>query len=76
MINDVDPATADATAKEAAVLGSKSSAVIADVAKSADIARMVMTVVQDVLRRHPRQQRHEDRAGKLEALPEAAWTPP
>ena len=41
VINDVDPATADATAKDAAALGSKSLAVVADVAKSADIARMV-----------------------------------
>ena len=40
VINDVDPATAEATAKEAAALGSKSLAVVADVAKSADIARV------------------------------------
>ena len=36
VINDVDPATAEATAKDAGGL-----AVVADVAKSADIARMV-----------------------------------
>ena len=44
VINDVDPATAEATAKDAAALGSKSLAVVADVAKSADIARLVETV--------------------------------
>ena len=47
VINDVDPATAAATAKDAAALGSKSLAIVADVAKSADIARIVETVVKE-----------------------------
>ena len=47
VINDVDPATADATAKEAAALGSKSLAIVADVAKSADINRMIDTVIAE-----------------------------
>jgi NAD(P)-dependent dehydrogenase (short-subunit alcohol dehydrogenase family) len=74
VINDVDPATAGATAKDAAALGSKSLAVVADVAKSADIARMIDTViaergridivVNNAMKIVP---------GKLEALPEAAW---
>ena len=69
VINDVDPATAEATAKEAGGL-----AVVADVAKSADIARMVMTVVQefgrvDILVNNAM----KIVPGKLEALPEAAW---
>ena len=34
---EIDPATAEATAKEAAALGSKSLDIVADVAKSADI---------------------------------------
>ena len=74
VINDVDPATADATAKDAAALGSQSLAIVADVAKSADIARLIGTiiaergridiVVNNAMKIVP---------GKLEALPEAAW---
>ncbi len=65
VINDVDPATAEATAKDAASLGSNSLAVVADVAKAADIARMVDTVIKAARpHRHPGQQRHEDRAGQ------------
>ena len=45
VINDVDPATAEATAKEAAALGSKSLPVAADVAKSAEINRLVDTII-------------------------------
>jgi 3-oxoacyl-[acyl-carrier protein] reductase len=68
-INDVDPATAEATAKEAGGL-----AVIADVAKAADIARLVETVIAA----HGRVDILVNNAmkivpGKLEALPEAAW---
>src|ERR1700742_1944475 len=47
VVNDVDPATADATAKEAAALGSNSLAVAADIAKSTDIARLVETTVKE-----------------------------
>jgi 3-oxoacyl-[acyl-carrier protein] reductase len=74
VVNDVDPATASATAKEAAALGNKSIAVVADVAKSADIERLILTtmatygrvdiVVNNAMKIVP---------GKLEALPEAAW---
>ncbi len=69
VINDVDPATAEATAKDVSGL-----AVVADVAKSADIARLVMTVVQefgrvDILVNNAM----KIVPGKLEALPEAAW---
>ncbi len=69
VINDVDAATAEATAKAAGGL-----AVVADIAKSADIARMVMTVVQefgrvDILVNNAM----KIVPGKLEALPEAAW---
>jgi NAD(P)-dependent dehydrogenase (short-subunit alcohol dehydrogenase family) len=74
VINDVDPATADATAKDAAALGSKSLAVVADVAKSADISRLVETVVKergriDIVVNNAM----KIVPGKLEALPEAAW---
>ncbi len=69
VINDVDPATAEATAKDVSGL-----AVVADVAQSADIARLVMTVVQefgrvDILVNNAM----KIVPGKLEALPEAAW---
>ena len=74
VVNDVDPATADATAKEAASLGSKSLAVVADVAKSAEINRMIDTVIStygrvDILVNNAM----KIVPGKLEALPEAAW---
>jgi NAD(P)-dependent dehydrogenase (short-subunit alcohol dehydrogenase family) len=73
-INDVDPATAAQTAKDTAALGSKSLAVVADVAKSADINRLVDTVVKecgrvDILVNNAM----KIVPGKLEALPEAAW---
>ena len=74
VVNDVDPATAASTAKDAAAFGSKSLAVVADVAKSADIDRMVMTAVQvfgrvDILVNNAM----KIVPGKLEELPEAAW---
>ena len=47
VINDVDPATAETTAKDAAALGSKSLPVVADVAKSADINRLVDTIMNE-----------------------------
>jgi NAD(P)-dependent dehydrogenase (short-subunit alcohol dehydrogenase family) len=69
VINDVDPATAEATAKDAGGL-----AVVADVARSADVARMIETtiakygridiVVNNAMKIVP---------GKLEALPEESW---
>jgi len=74
VINDVDPATADATARDCAAHGGKSLPVVADVAKSAEIDRMVMTVVQefgrvDILVNNAM----KIVPGKLEALPESAW---
>ena len=69
VVNDVDPATAEATAKDAGGL-----AVIADVAKASDIERLVMTVVHefgrvDILVNNAM----KIVPGKLEQLPEAAW---
>jgi NAD(P)-dependent dehydrogenase (short-subunit alcohol dehydrogenase family) len=74
VINDVDPATADATAKDAASLGSKSLAVVADVAKSVDITMMMNAVITergrvDILVNNAM----KIVPGKLEVLPEAAW---
>ncbi len=74
VINDVDPTTSAQTAKDAAALGSKSLSIVADVAKSADIARMVDTVVTergrvDILVNNAM----KIVPGKLQALPEAAW---
>jgi 2-deoxy-D-gluconate 3-dehydrogenase len=69
VINDVDPATAAATAKDVSGL-----AVVADVAQSADVKRLVETVIKE----HGRIDILVNNAmkivpGKLEALPEAAW---
>ena len=74
VVNDIDPATATATAAEAAKLGSKSFGIAADVSASADVAHLIDTtirergridiVVNNAMRIVP---------GKLENLPEAAW---
>jgi 3-oxoacyl-[acyl-carrier protein] reductase len=74
VVNDVDGTTAAEAAAEAAALGSKSLAVVADVSQAADVARLVDTVVRErgrldivvnnAMRIVP---------GKLEALPESAW---
>jgi NAD(P)-dependent dehydrogenase (short-subunit alcohol dehydrogenase family) len=74
VINDVDPATADATAKDVAALGSRSLSVVADVAKSAEINRLVDTIIKergriDIVVNNAM----KIVPGKLEALPEAAW---
>jgi NAD(P)-dependent dehydrogenase (short-subunit alcohol dehydrogenase family) len=74
VVNDVDPATAEATAKEAAALGSRSLPIVADVAKSADISRMIATVVSergrvDILVNNAM----KIVPGKLEQLPEESW---
>ncbi len=71
VVNDIDPATAAATAKEA---GGKSIGVAADVAKSTDIARLIENTVSelgriDILVNNAM----KIVPGKLEALPEAAW---
>jgi len=69
VINDIDPVTAEATAKECGGL-----AIAADVAKSADITRMVDTIMAergriDILVNNAM----KIVPGKLELLPEAAW---
>jgi NAD(P)-dependent dehydrogenase (short-subunit alcohol dehydrogenase family) len=74
VVNDVDDATAAATAKDADALGSNSLVVVADIAKSADITRLVETTVKergrvDILVNNAM----KIVPGKLEALPEAAW---
>ena len=74
VINDIDAATAEATANAAAVLGSKSLAVVADIATSPDIARLVDTAVKergrvDILVNNAM----KIVPGKLEQLPEEAW---
>jgi NAD(P)-dependent dehydrogenase (short-subunit alcohol dehydrogenase family) len=45
VVNDIDPATATATAAEAAKLGSKSFGIAADVSVSADVARLIDTTI-------------------------------
>ena len=74
VVNDIDPKTCDATAAEAANLGSRSLAVPADVAKGPEITHLIDTavrergridiVVNNAMRIVP---------GKLEELPEASW---
>jgi NAD(P)-dependent dehydrogenase (short-subunit alcohol dehydrogenase family) len=74
VVNDVDPATGEATAVEAAKSGQKCVSVVADIAKPADIARLVDAtvaefgridiVVNNAMKIVP---------GKLEELPEEAW---
>jgi len=74
VINDVDAATSEITARDAAQIGSKSLAVVASVADTADVNRLIDTVMQErgridivvnnAMRIVP---------GKLEELPESAW---
>ena len=74
IVNDIDADTARATAAVASGLGAKAIAVTGDVAKAADIARLIDTavrergrvdvVVNNAMRIVP---------GKLEALPAEAW---
>ena len=74
VINDIDPATARATAKEAAELGSNSLDICADVAKNSEINRMfgeinakfgrVDILVNNAMKIVP---------GKLEQLSEESW---
>ncbi len=60
VVAEIDPQTAAATAKDA---GGKSIGVAVDVAKSADINRLIDETIKSLRpRRHRRQQRHEDRA--------------
>ncbi len=74
VVNDIDLATAEATASEAGRLGSKSLAVVGDIAQPAEIARLVETAI----RAHGRIDIVVNNAmkivpGKLEALPEQSW---
>jgi gluconate 5-dehydrogenase len=74
VVNDIDPATAEATAKESAALGSNSLAVVGDIAKPADIARLIDTTIKergrvDVLVNNAM----KIVPGKLEELPEESW---
>jgi NAD(P)-dependent dehydrogenase (short-subunit alcohol dehydrogenase family) len=74
VINDIDPETANATAQDAAKLGSKSLAVVADVAKSTDINHLVDTMAKergrvDILVNNAM----KIVPGKLEQLPEESW---
>lgn len=71
VVAEIDPATAAATAKEA---GGKSIGIAADVAKSADINRMIDTVIKtlgrvDIVVNNAM----KIVPGKLEALPEESW---
>ncbi|MDP2411380.1 MAG: SDR family NAD(P)-dependent oxidoreductase [Pseudolabrys sp.] len=71
VVNDVDPATSAATAKEA---GGRSQAIVADMAKSADIHRLIDETVAefgrvDILVNNAM----KIMPGKLEALPEESW---
>jgi NAD(P)-dependent dehydrogenase (short-subunit alcohol dehydrogenase family) len=74
VVNDVDPATAAATAADVKALGSTSLAVVADIAKAADIAQLIATIMReygrvDILVNNAM----KIVPGKLEALPEEAW---
>jgi NAD(P)-dependent dehydrogenase (short-subunit alcohol dehydrogenase family) len=74
VVNDIDPATSEATAAEAARGGTRCVAVVADIASPADIARLIDTTVDafgriDILVNNAM----KIVPGKLEELPEAAW---
>jgi len=71
VVNDVDPATAAATASEA---GGRSRAIVSDMGKSADIHRLIDETVAafgrvDILVNNAM----KIMPGKLEALPEESW---
>jgi len=74
VVNDIDPATAQTTAQEAAALGSNALTVVADVAKPADIQRLIATTVKergrvDILVNNAM----KIVPGRLESLSEGAW---
>ena len=63
VVNDIDPATAAATAADVAKAGGQEPRVAADVARKADVDRLIDATIGRVRPdRHPGQQRHEDRA--------------
>jgi 3-oxoacyl-[acyl-carrier protein] reductase len=74
IVNDIDPGTAETTAKEAIALGSRALAVAGDIARFADIPGLVERAVGE----HGRIDIVVNNAmkivpGKLEELPEASW---
>lgn len=74
VVNDVDPTTAEATAKEAMALGSESLAIAGDISKFAEIPGLVERIVRergriDVVVNNAM----KIVPGKLEELPEASW---
>jgi NAD(P)-dependent dehydrogenase (short-subunit alcohol dehydrogenase family) len=74
VVNDIDPATSEATAAEAEKSGTRCIGIAADVAKADDIGRLIAgaiaafgridIIVNNAMKIVP---------GKLEELPEAAW---
>src|SRR5262249_52108424 len=73
VVNDIDPATAGATAAEAVKLGSKSLAVAGDIARRDDITRIVETTIRERGRVDVVVNNAMRMPGKLEALTEDAW---
>jgi NAD(P)-dependent dehydrogenase (short-subunit alcohol dehydrogenase family) len=74
VIAEIDPQTAQATAQDAANAGIRSIGVVTDVAKAADIERLVAATLKefgrvDILVNNAM----KIVPGKLEELPEAAW---
>jgi len=74
VVNDVDPATAEAAAAEVSAAGPKALAAVADIGSAAQIGRLVDTVIRergriDIVVNNAM----KIVPGKLEELPEAAW---
>ncbi len=74
VVNDIDPATAEATAAEVGAAGPKALVALADIARPQEIARLVDTVIKergriDIVVNNAM----KIVPGKLEELPEAAW---
>ncbi len=74
VVNDVDPATAEAAAAEVGAAGPKALVALADIARPQEIARLVDTVIKergriDIVVNNAM----KIVPGKLEELPEAAW---
>ena len=74
VVNDVDPATAEAAAAEVSAAGPKGLAAVADIGNPAQIGRLVDTVIRergriDIVVNNAM----KIVPGKLEELPEAAW---
>lgn len=74
VVNDVDPATAEAAAAEVSAVGPKGLAAVEDIGRPGEIARLVDTVIRergriDIVVNNAM----KIVPGKLEELPEAAW---